>query len=109
MEPEKLPIKDLEEAVLFVCDAALFGLDLAQGGKLDLVKTLALLPGLQLAVQGYDQIFPEVIDLDSDEAAQLVTEVMNKFNVANPKAKAIVSAAVKMLPGAFELFKAVKG
>lgn len=106
---QQLPITDLEEAILAACDIAIFGIKTAETKKLDFLAALQLAPAIQLGIEGYKNIVPQAIDIDSAEATQLVAKVAAKFSTTNNKAKKIIIAVTKLVAPAIELVEAVTG
>ncbi len=103
-----LPIKDFKEAIVAVCSIAMFGVNLAQTKKLDLNAALLLVPKIQLGVEGYQNIVPELFDIDGPEALEVVAAVSSELSITNEKAKLVIVAAIKALPANLELIQAIR-
>lgn len=80
-------------------------------GKIDFKdagELLKLIPVAGPAIKDVKEIWPELIDLDKEEGAQIVSHVMSKLSVENEKAKAIVLASLELLLAGEKLFLAIK-
>lgn len=108
MAEEKLPIKDLKEGLVALVALGNFAAEAIEAKKFDFVKFLSIAPKVQVGIEGYKNIVPEALDLDSAEGAELVAAVSAELTLENEKVKAIILASVKMIPPALELLEAVK-
>jgi len=107
----KLGVKETKELIdLMVTGVSVYDGAMADGklGLEDLAQLFKLAPVLQPALDGVDKVIPELMDLDSEEGAEVVTYVVTKLAVQDPKARAIITAAFKSAVGLLELYRAVK-
>jgi hypothetical protein len=103
------PVKDLKEAVVALCAITTFGIEAVSKKQFDFQKALAIAPKLQMAVEGYQNIGPQALDLDSAEGMEIVAAVAAELALENEKAKNIVIAVLESLPANIKLVKAIIG
>lgn len=107
---EKLGIKETKELVDAVHTAIKAGKTALADGKIDiqdLGQILVLIPAIQSAVDGAKEIPSELKDLDSAEAAELVTHVMTGLAIDDAKAREVIEKSLKVAVAAYELVKAL--
>jgi len=107
---EKKGVKELLDVV--DCGVALVncGLLVAKDKKVsldDLPHVFAVIPKLVPAIEGVKEIGDELKDLDSAEAAEVVTHVATSLAVENEKAKAVIAASLKSVLAVKDLVEAV--
>ncbi len=74
----------------------------------DLPLLLAVLPKLQPAIDGIDQIPAELKDLSAPEAADVVAYVMAELAIGEGKAKEVALKAVALGVAALDLFRTIQ-
>lgn len=109
MSEMKKDIKDLKEVVKFGIALEKFGKEvLAEGFKPEkLVGIFSLYPVAIAAFENIGDVVPEFKDLDEAEAAELVAVVVAE-GVMSEHAAMMVTKAIKLALGAYELFKELK-
>ena len=106
-ESAKLPIKDFKEAIVAMTALTVFGVYAYEKRDVDVTKLFELMAKFQLAADGYENILPEALDMDSEEAAEVIAAVAAEIKTSNEKAKAIVLASLAALPANIKLIKAI--
>jgi hypothetical protein len=107
----KLGIKETKEAVDLVLAVAKIVVEATKDGKVDaqdLGLLIALIPVVQPAVEGANQIAAELKDLEVAEATELAAHVAAKLALPTEKAQAVAQAALKAAVAVFALVKAIK-
>jgi hypothetical protein len=90
-------VKELSEAVRFVCSLASVAVDAADDGKLtlgDATKLLPLLYTVPTALDGLDEAIAEAKDLSSDEMAEVISAAKEALDFENDVTEEIVEEAV---------------
>lgn len=73
----------------------------------DMALLLQLVPVMGPAAEGLSEVMPELKDLSTSEAAELVAYVMAKLSLGDAKATKIVEKALKFAVAAYELEQAI--
>lgn len=108
---EKQGIKELKEMVDLVIGLANAGVKIGKDKKVDvtdLSHLLGLIPLIQPAFDGVTKLPAEVLDLSTEEGAELVAHVGASLAVDSARAKAIITASVKLAMDVKVLVDAIK-
>lgn len=105
---EKKSIKELKEALIAVVGLASLTAEAIESKKFDIVKFLSVAPKVQAGIEGYKDIVPEALDLDSAEAAEVIAAISAELTIENEKVKTIIVASIKMIPPVIEILEALK-
>ena len=103
----KLDIKDFKEAVIFVLA---FGKSIktqVDNKKFDINQIIALYPKAQAAIEGYENIIPQLKDIDANEAQELIVLLGSEIGeIAHaPKLAEQFNAGLKFLKAGIEFYK----
>jgi hypothetical protein len=104
---EKLPIKDCKEAIVAGVALAMVGVGFYKDRNIDFKQLLIAMSKVQQAIDGFENIIPEALDMDSEEAKEVIAAVAAEINVSNEKAKTIILASLESLPANIKLVKAI--
>lgn len=108
---EKQGIKELKEMVDLVIGLANAGVKIGKDKKVDvtdLSHLLGLIPLIQPAFDGVTKLPAEVMDLSGAEGAELIAHVGASLSVDSERAKAIITASVKLAMDIKVLVDAIK-
>lgn len=105
---EKKSIKELKEALVAVVALANITAEAIETKKFDLVKFLSVAPKVQAGIEGYKEVVPEALDLDSAEAAEVIAAIGAELTLENEKVKTIIVASIKIIPPVIEILEALK-
>ena len=78
-------------------------------GKIDMNDfpyLMAAFPALMPLAGAYNNVLPELKDLSTEEAAQLIAYAMAEFTIGDEKAKAFVEATLHFAAAGYEYYKA---
>lgn len=107
---EQKGIEGLKKVVDLGLTLVDIGTSAMKDGKIDaadLGQLMKLVPVIEPAVSNFGEVIPELKDLSTDEAIELVAYVSGKLMIENAKARLIVEKALKAAVAAFELVKAI--
>lgn len=106
---EKKGIKDLMEVLDFGFELSSKGKAMFQNGfdANQLVAIMGLYPKAALAIDGFENVIPEIKDLDETEAAEVIGFVVSK-GVASEEAGRIAHKSIVVAIKAYELYKEIK-
>lgn len=100
--------KELVDLVLTVHKIGKDSLADGQFNLTDFARLAELFPVVGPGLNQIDQVPAELADMDAAEATELVTHVMTKLVVDDPKARQIVEASLKVAIAGYNLYLAVK-
>jgi hypothetical protein len=105
-------IKEAKEVAIFAVKLVYSGKKALENGKIgfeDLPVVISLLPYLNNAIKGVDQVLPEIQDLDGSEWDEIAAEIVPVVgDVAGEQIKAIVESSLNILKQALEAFGLLK-
>lgn len=105
-------IKELSEAVSFMCSLASAISDAAADGKVtvaDAVKLMPVLYKLPSALDGLDEVVNEAKDLSSEELAELSALVKEQLDLEDDELEAVCEEAVDCVLKLYSLALKVRG
>lgn len=103
----KLDIKDFKEAVIFVLALGKSVKKQVDEKKFDINQIIALYPKAQAAIVGYENIIPQLKDIDANEAQELIVLLGSEIGeIAHaPKLAEQFNAGLKFLKAGIEFYK----
>lgn len=110
MTTELKGTKNTKEVLALVLAGLRVGVAAMKDGKLsfdDLIELKELIPVVGPAISDIGEVPSEIGDLSTEEAADCVAYVMAELAIDDAKAKAVVTAGLKVAVAGYELYKAV--
>jgi hypothetical protein len=105
----KLPIKDAKEAAVALAALSVFAYECLAKKEFNFLTAMSLVPKIQVAYEGYQNVLPQLQDLETSEGAEIVAAVAAQLSIVPEKAKKIVLASLHIVPGLLELKDAIEG
>lgn len=105
-------VKELSEAVRFVCSLASVAVDAAADGQVtlgDATKLLPLLYTVPTALDGLDEAVSEAKDLSSDELAEIIAAAKEALDFENDATEAVVEEAIDVALKLYSLISKIRG
>lgn len=107
---EKVGVKELKDVVALAVGLANAGALIAKDKKIsidDVQHLFAVVPLVGPAVEGITQLPSELMDLSTEEGAEVVAHVASSMMIGDEKAKAIVLASLKLAMAGKDLVLAI--
>ncbi len=105
-------VKETEEAVILITKVASAIHQAGADGKYDLADLgllLPIVPSVGPAIENFQGIPSELMNLDGEGASELVSTIMTNLSIGDVKAKEIIGAAIEWIVSSVKLMKAIKG
>lgn len=105
-------IKELSEAVRFICSLASVAVDAAADGKItigDARHLIPLLTTVPTALDGLDEAIEEAKDLSSEELAEVVAAAKEAFDLENDVTEELVEDAIDVALKLYAIIAKIRG
>jgi hypothetical protein len=103
-------VKEIKDVLKLVLSGyKVYGLSMADGkiGFEDIGNLMVMIPHIQPAFDGVDQIPAEFKDMDAAEAQELTDYVKSELNVEDSKVGRIIDSALSLVIAGYKLYLAI--